>query len=83
MKLSTVIVGLLLAFLLFTPQGRFIGEAVMLKAVTPAPDLAKIAAEKACEEAVYAKASAHKPANSIPGFDPNAANFYKAAPPPC
>ena len=44
MKLSTVIVGLLLAFLLFTPQGQFIGEAVMLKAMTPAPDPAKVAA---------------------------------------
>ena len=83
MKLSTVIVGLLLAFLLFTPQGQFIGEAVLLKAMTPAPDPVKIAAEKACEADFYAKASTHKPKNCIPGFDPNAANYYKYTPPPC
>jgi hypothetical protein len=93
MKLSTVIVGLLLAFLLFTPQGHFVGEAVMLKAVEaskPAPDPVKIAAEKACEEAFYAKqkASSQKAEEAakrslIPGFDPNGANHYKYAPPPC
>jgi hypothetical protein len=83
MKIVPVILALWLAFLLFTPQGRFIGEAAWLKAVTPAPDTAKIAAERACAEAFYAKASAHKPAkNAIPGFDPNADNHYKAAPPP-
>jgi hypothetical protein len=84
MKIGTVVAALLLAFLLFTPQGRFIGEATWLKAVTPAPDPAKIAAEKACAEAFYAKASAYKPAKTtIPGFDPNVDNHYKAAPPRC
>lgn len=84
MKLSTVVVGLLLAFLLFTPQGQFIGEVAFLKAVTPAPDPAKIAAQRACEDAFYAKTSAHKAAkNTIPGFDPNAGNAYKYTPPPC
>jgi len=83
MRTVIVIVGLLLAFVLFTPQGRFIGETVFLKAVTPAPDPAKIATEMACEDAFYAKASAHPAKNAIPGFDPNAANFYKYSPPPC
>ena len=52
--------------------------------MTPAPDPAKVATEKACEEAFYAKHKAKEAAkNPIPGFDPNAANFYKYAPPPC
>jgi hypothetical protein len=60
----------------------------MLKAVEaskPAPD----PAQKACEEAFHAKQKASSqrakeaPKNPIPGFDPNAANFYKYAPPPC
>jgi hypothetical protein len=58
MKLSTVIVGLLLAFLLFTSQGQKIGSAVAelafdagTKPTTPAPDPAKLAAEAAKREA--------------------------------
>ena len=52
MKLGTVIVGLLLAFLLFTSQGRSIVEItaeMALYAATPqpAPDPVKVAAEKA------------------------------------
>jgi hypothetical protein len=48
MKLSTVIVGLLLAFLLFTPQGHFVAQAVMLRGIQasqPAPDPTRVAAE--------------------------------------
>ena len=84
MKLSTVIVGLLLAFLLSTPQGRFIGEAVLLKAIAPAPGPVAVATEKACD--AKQKASSQKAKEvaerfPIPGFDPNAANRYKL--PPC
>ena len=81
MKIGTVIAALLLAFLLFTPQGRFIGEAAFLKAVTPTPDPAKITA---CEKAPQASSQKDREVAKrypIPGFNPNAANLYKL--PPC
>jgi hypothetical protein len=79
MKTSTVLVGLLLAFLLFTPQGQFIGEIALLSAMEatkPVPDPAKVAAEdatfKACVEARNAArkaALAKAKGSALPGFD--------------
>jgi len=81
MKIGTVIAALLLGFLLFTPQGQFIAEAVMLKAMTPAPDPAKVAAEKACIEAFNAKQAAawkkaKEVAKGLPGFEYSLVDQY-------
>jgi hypothetical protein len=35
--MKTVVVGLLLAFLLFTPQGRLVAEIALLRAVQATP----------------------------------------------
>jgi hypothetical protein len=45
--MKTVVVGLLLAFLLFTPQGRFIGESALgaaIVAIFPPPPIPHVAA---------------------------------------
>ncbi|HWY81773.1 MAG TPA: hypothetical protein VNY10_07560 [Roseiarcus sp.] len=53
MSMTKIIVGLLVAFLLFTPQGRTIDELAFLTVVSaglPAPDPAVAAAHReACE----------------------------------
>jgi hypothetical protein len=88
MKTRTVVVGLLLAFLLFTPQGQEASSVVAemaLYAATPAPEPAKLAAEaakktekEACARAWYAKARA-----SSEGMPSSYYYFVTAGGPPC
>jgi hypothetical protein len=79
MKTRTVVVGLLLAFLLFTPQGHFVAELALLSAMEgakPAPDPVKVAAEDtartACvveQKAAWQKAVERAKRDHMPGFE--------------
>jgi hypothetical protein len=62
--LKTVIVGLLLAFLLFTPQGHFVAATALLAGiqVMNRPDPAKVAAEDAAFQACNEKYNSAKKA---------------------
>jgi hypothetical protein len=81
MKLSTVIVGLLLAFLLFTPLGREIGMILLWRATQTAraPDPAKVAARTACETAWFdaGREAAKARKERLPSFNSTPFSIYK------